>query len=282
MFKNPSPRVACHVARTSGIAALLILFCVSLVPAAAAQTGVLFVENDRVGVGTDTPEFDFEVEGEDSRVLVDTTSGAASNRTLLELRNSGAVQIFLKNVSDNIIWQMSAFKSSLQLSRAGASAGVFRVLNSGGVQALNGASVLMWLKKHGDLEIAGYLSQGSSREIKTAINPVDGARILDQVVSLPIATWAYDGRPEEALHIGPMAEDFYASFGFGSDDRHLAPGDLAGVALASVQQLHAELQSETAKRHELEEQNRQLEDRLAALEALVARLAPGEAGTASQ
>jgi hypothetical protein len=40
--------------------------------------------------------------------------------------------------------------------------------------------------------------------------------------------------------MSPAAEDFYQAFGCGEDDQHLAPSDMAAVALAAVQALHIE------------------------------------------
>ncbi len=55
-----------------------------------------------------------------------------------------------------------------------------------------------------------------------------------------------------------MAQDFHAAFGLGIDERHVAASDLAGVALAAIQ--------------ELSDENAALTSRLASLEALVGGL----------
>ncbi len=49
-------------------------------------------------------------------------------------------------------------------------------------------------------------------------------------------------------HIGPMAQDFYAAFGLGDSDKHIAQGDAQGVALAAVQGLNQKLDVEVRKR----------------------------------
>ncbi len=41
-------------------------------------------------------------------------------------------------------------------------------------------------------------------------------------------------------HVGPMAQDFYAAFRVGEDDRHITSIDEDGVALAAIKALHAE------------------------------------------
>jgi len=43
-----------------------------------------------------------------------------------------------------------------------------------------------------------------------------------------------------------MAQDFYAAFGVGPDDRHIATVDAEGIALAAVQGLEQQLREKTA------------------------------------
>ena len=66
-------------------------------------------------------------------------------------------------------------------------------------------------------------------------------------------------------HVSPMAEDFHALFGLGADARHLAPSDVAGVALAAAKEL-------AVQNTELRAENEVLNARLAALETAVAAL----------
>jgi hypothetical protein len=64
-----------------------------------------------------------------------------------------------------------------------------------------------------------------------------------------------------------MAQDFAATFGLGADDRHLAPADVAGVALAAIQALDQRLQQRDAELAKLRARNDELAARLEALEA---------------
>jgi hypothetical protein len=71
-----------------------------------------------------------------------------------------------------------------------------------------------------------------------------------------------------------MAQDFYAAFGVGKDERHISTVDADGAALAAIQGLYAEnqaLQAESAAQHAqihaLQKQNADLDARLSALEA---------------
>lgn len=93
------------------------------------------------------------------------------------------------------------------------------------------------LDRSGNLTISGTLSQGSSRSYKTNIHPIDIQSIVDKLAGLPMATWSYLNATD-VQHIGPMAEDFYNTFKFGTDEKHIAPGDMAAVALVTVQKLN--------------------------------------------
>ena len=85
------------------------------------------------------------------------------------------------------------------------------------------------------------------------------------------------GVDEGVRHIGPVAQDFYAAFGTGTDDKHLAALDSAGVALAAIQGLNENVergsQRVDVRIQRLEAENAALKDRLAQLEGLVHRLA---------
>src|SRR5262249_12242041 len=96
--------------------------------------------------------------------------------------------------------------------------------------------------------------------------------ILDKVTQLPLSHWSYKNDPE-TRHIGPMAQDFYAAFAVGTDDRHIAPIDEGGVALAAIQGLNEKVKSQNqqlaAENAELKRQNELLKQRLDALEKVV-------------
>lgn len=88
---------------------------------------------------------------------------------------------------------------------------------------------------------SGSWSSVSDRNAKQNIKPVNEREVLQRLLDIPIATWQY--RTESGVdHIGPMAQDFYAVFGFGSNERHIATVDADGVALAAIQGLYRELQ----------------------------------------
>ncbi len=79
----------------------------------------------------------------------------------------------------------------------------------------------------------------SDRNAKTDIAPLNEDAVLAKVATLPISRWSY--KTEHGVrHVGPMAQDFYAAFGVGEDDRHITSIDEDGIALAAIKALHAE------------------------------------------
>jgi hypothetical protein len=120
---------------------------------------------------------------------------------------------------------------------------------------------------------SGSWSTLSDRNAKHAFAPINTREVLRKVTALPLSSWNYKGNPSR--HIGPMAQDFRAAFGLGLDERHIDSVDMDGVALAAIQGLNSELQTQLKERDtkiatleaQLKEQNASLEMRLKRLEA---------------
>lgn len=72
----------------------------------------------------------------------------------------------------------------------------------------------------------------------TTAEPLDPRAALQRVVELPVSLWSYKADGAATRHLGPMAEDFHQAFGLGADEKHIAPGDQAGVALLALQGLN--------------------------------------------
>jgi len=130
------------------------------------------------------------------------------------------------------------------------------IANSGDVYILNDLEV------DGRIYADGGLTNGSDRNRKENITPVDTTQILEKVAALPISHWNYNDDPSRRPHIGTMAQDFHAAFRLGKDDRHISTIDADGVALAAIQALKAE-------NDVLKKQNATILKRLEALEQAV-------------
>ena len=116
----------------------------------------------------------------------------------------------------------------------------------------------------------------SDRNAKANFAAVNDRDVLARLMAMPVSIWNYKVDDASIRHIGPTAQDFYATFGVGNDDTHLAALDTNGVALAAIQGLYGIVQEKSARittletrLSTLEQKNTDLESRLAALEQRV-------------
>ncbi len=171
-------------------------------------SGVLFdrmtLEGQNLGLGTTAPATDFHIakNGVSKIFMEDTGSGDA----------------------DWAIWNQNPF--GLLISTGTAS---------------TIAPVIFQMSPTGNVIIKGDVALGSSREIKHDMGVVADHDVLATLQKLSIHRWKYRDDPEQARHVGPMAEDFHRLFGLGADDKHLSPTDTSGVALAAVKALQAQI-----------------------------------------
>jgi len=96
-----------------------------------------------------------------------------------------------------------------------------------------------------DLSTGVYMNNGdaswssvSDRNMKENFQDVDGEEILGKIRNLSITQWNYIGNTDDVQYIGPMAQDFHATFGLGGSDS-LGISTLAfdGVNIAAIQAL---------------------------------------------
>ena len=79
----------------------------------------------------------------------------------------------------------------------------------------------------------------SDRNTKEAIKAISPKAILAKVTALPLSTWQFKGT--ERRHLSPMAQDFWAAFGLGVNDKAITSSDVSGVALGAIQGLNQKL-----------------------------------------
>jgi trimeric autotransporter adhesin len=127
-----------------------------------------------------------------------------------------------------------------------------------------GGVVAMTLTSSG-LTVNGVVVSSSDRNLKAGFTPVDAKAILEKVAALPIQRWHFTN-DASTPHLGPVAQDFYAAFNAGADDKHIATVDADGVALAAIQGLNQKLTDELKRR---DAENTALKSRLTALEKLI-------------
>lgn len=226
-------------------------FCVLVASAALAQSGVLFVEGDKVGIGTAAPLWPLHVVWADSGVA-----------NVLWIQNSGPARITFRNTNAAGTWSFGQENNDrFVVNRAGTGTQEFAVA------------------PNGDILVGGSVVHSSSRERKEGFQEVHPETILDQLAEIPIETWSYKQDPSGVRHIGPTAEDFYAAFGLGADDKHIAINDSASVALVAVQGLYVLLQEREGEIRRLDavvaQKDVQLEELSRRLDRIEARLDGG-------
>jgi hypothetical protein len=141
----------------------------------------------------------------------------------------------------------------------------FMVRSSGGViiYSSSGNSAGVSLAAGG-----GSWSSLSDRNSKDDFAPVTPEQMLARVAALPITQWSY--KTEQGVrHVGPMAQDFYAAFGVGEDNKHITTVDEGGVALAAIQGLNQKVEELKAELNHKDVENAELKQRLEALEKIV-------------
>ena len=119
---------------------------------------------------------------------------------------------------------------------------------------------------------ATAFNTSSDRNAKEHFTQIQPQAVLAKVAALPITQWNFK-LDTATRHIGPMAQDFYAAFKVGTDDKHIATVDEDGVALAAIQGLNQKLTKKDAEIQALKTQNDSLAQRLNALEAEVKQIA---------
>jgi hypothetical protein len=120
--------------------------------------------------------------------------------------------------------------------------------NSGG-----GTTLMTLAGVTGNLVVKGTVTQNSDRSMKANIIAVDPRTILDQLAAIPMMKWTYKAEAPSTRHLGPMAQDFYAAFNLGEDDKHITTVDEGGVALAAIQGLNQKVEEKDAEIQELKQ-----------------------------
>jgi hypothetical protein len=119
------------------------------------------------------------------------------------------------------------------------------------VRSASGLATIVLTGTSGNVSAISYTTT-SDRNVKENFTEIDPQAVLARVAVLPITEWSF--KVDTATrHIGPMAQDFYAAFGVGPDDKHIATVDEEGVALAAIQGLNQKLNEKDAEIQDLKQ-----------------------------
>jgi trimeric autotransporter adhesin len=123
---------------------------------------------------------------------------------------------------------------------------------------------------------SGVFNCTSSRFTKENFLKVEGNDILSKLRLIPVTSWNYISEGKQVRHLGPMAEDFYEQFKLGTGNTSIGVQDLAGVSIAAVKELDAQLQEKNAEIEKLKSEinllkanQTEMEKRLQAIEKAI-------------
>ena len=232
---------------------------------AGAPTNALFVSSTGdVGLGTATPGLDLHFQTTDTPAIrLEQTNGGGFNAQTWDVGGNES-NFFVRDLTGGSLLPFRI--------RPGAPTSSIDIAASGNV-GIGTASPQHRLHVNGNVQVEGRLVELSDANAKQDFVPVDGQTVLMRLRAVPISTWRYRTDESGARHMGPTAQDFFAAFGLGEDERHIGSLDINGVTLAAIKALDEQAQARDARIAELEQQNADLEARLARLEAAVAALA---------
>jgi hypothetical protein len=207
-------------------------------------------------------------------------ASTAANQFLI--RASGGVGIGLNNPASQLHVASAGGSPQLQITQTSAAEYArlrLNVLGSpswemdvspGATPAISwwNTSLRMNLDYNGNLTTSGTVNGTSDRNAKEKFAAISSRAVLEKVAALPISEWNF--RNESAIrHIGPMAQDFYAAFNVGMDDKHIATVDADGVALAAIQGLNQKVEDLNGELKRRDTENKELKARLEKLERLM-------------
>ena len=207
-----------------------------------------------VGIGTASPQANLHVY-------------SANNPTAVRVQSSGTPGFgrleFVSNPQGDVNeWRPGYIQST---DAGGFTGGLVFCVNGTGVASKFGASEVMRIQNGrvgigtttpvSALQVVGTVTATafnppSDRNLKENFTPVSPREVLDKVAALSISRWNFIG-DAATPHVGPMAQDFHAAFGLGTDERHIATVDADGVALAAIQGLNQKLEQKETEIAEL-------------------------------
>jgi trimeric autotransporter adhesin len=252
---------------------------------------VRFKGNGNVGIGTNNPTVRLDVNGDvrSSGQFLGNGSGLTSlsgaqltTGTVADARLSTNIAMRAGNntfagnqfVNGNLVLNNATFPGvTLAVRHNFGSVATFLAQNEAG-------NPLFRVDPNGNSTTSGTAYAGafvtqSDRDAKENFQPISPADVLAKVAALSIQRWNFK-TDAATTHIGAMAQDFYAAFGVGPGDKHIATVDADGVALAAIQGLNQKVDFKSQKSEDriqkLEAENAELKQSMNELKKLVGKL----------
>ncbi|HEX9597486.1 MAG TPA: tail fiber domain-containing protein, partial [Anaerolineales bacterium] len=137
----------------------------------------------------------------------------------------------------------------------------YNVRAAGGVRIFSNVAATVGVRL---LPGSNAWSIASDRALKEDFRDVDKQQVLEGVQQLTIQEWKLKEQEGNIRHIGPIAQEFRAAFGVGSDERLINSGDAIGVALVAIQALAERVEGLVAQNTALQAHVQELQTQLEA------------------
>lgn len=211
----------------------------------APANSLTIKSNGNIGFGTWSPAYEMELErtGQDATFAADRTDGATA------IMSGGVNSVKIGSVTNN---------------------NVELVVNN---------STVMTLNNQGNATLQGVLSEFSDVNAKENFASVNVEDVLSRLNEIQVMTWNYRGDESHTLHMGPTAQDFYSAYSLGADDQHIAPLDVNGVSIASIQALTKITTDQKNQITKLEADNNSLRQEVDSLESRLSALEQAASAT---
>ena len=210
----------------------------------------------------------------DAKISIDNNESLVKDREQLRLRNNGPARFGMTNDNVGATWSFVVTDlDQFQIRKNGTSTPSF-IIQQNGAFTFNSNNIAQFgILPDGNAFLKGRLFEGSDRNIKKNIVAVDTENILQKVLDLPISEWTYKSDDESIRHMGPMAQDFRASFGLGINDTTISTPDTSAVAIVAIQGLNQKLEAKDEKIAELADQLKSQSEIVSEQAALIAEMA---------
>ena len=207
--------------------------------AGASENSLTIGSTGNIGIGTQNADAALHVASTDgtASITIEETNANAADRDLLVLQNQGGGYVSFADTNTGTTVHAGQDSDNNYTINFTDSVNPEFELGTDGSLKLGTADGTFVLDANGNLTIAGTLSTPSSVTLKENFVAVDTHDVLQRVDDLSIQLWNYISDSDSIRHMSPLAEEFYATFGLGDDPQHIAPADLGGIAVASIQAL---------------------------------------------
>ncbi len=118
---------------------------------------------------------------------------------------------------------------------------------------------------------SGSWADLSDRNAKENFRDEDGEKVLLAIADMPVPSWNYKSQDTSIRHLGPMAQDFYAAFGLGEDEKRINTVDIDGINMLAIQALEKRTRELEDTLQRLDEQQREIAELQAAVASLAAQ-----------